>query len=149
MGLDEKIGELEAELDKLRQQRLDELKALRESVTPRYTYLLVRPTGPGTDRIADPSCVWYRLEGVVINADELHAVGVTTPHQGGMNYLFNTLSGRFVMSGGGGTSYISLVDDFGRKADTEAFQELEAFVEKHPEGGDVTDIVARGREKRS
>lgn len=141
-----RIEELEAKLAQLRQEEADRARALRESVTPRYTYMLV-PHSESWDKIADPSCRWYRLEGVIINTPELNAVGAAIPAAGGMNYLFNTLSGRFVISGGGGTVYLNLNGRFG-PPDTEAFQELEAFVAEHPEGGDVTEIVERGRARR-
>lgn len=145
-----RMQELEAELATLRQQEKDEVKARRESVKPAWAFILA-PHTDRYDKIADPSCRWYRLEGVITNSEEYHEVGATKPQEGGMNYLFNTLSGRFVISGGGGTIYISLTGDsiFGRAADTEAFGALEAFIRENPEGGDVTEIVERGRAARS
>lgn len=148
MKYDERIAELEAELARLRREQDDEARARRDAVPPRYEYLLV-PVNPTHDKVADPSCRYYRLEGVVINADELHAVGAKVPQSGGMNYLFNTLSGRFVLSVGGGYVHLYLVDQFGRKAESEAFRELEILLHGAPEAThDVTDIVERAHAKR-
>lgn len=146
MEIDEKIGELETQLAQLRQRRLDERRALMESVIPQFRYtleLVIRPH----DRVADPSCEWYRLEGKVTNREELEAVGRTV-HEGGMDYLFNRLSGRFVLSSGGQV-FLNLTDGTFGKADRQAFDELEAVVRKNPGvGGDVTDIVNRARALR-
>lgn len=140
-----KIEELEAELKRLRQEERDATEAKRRSVVPAYRYTL-EPSSQVYDKVADPSCRWYRLEGKVTNGDQLAEVGSTMPFGGGMNYLFNDLSGRFVISGGGGTIYLNLVRGTFGEADTEAFQDLELLIQQDPEGSfDVTDIVNRAR----
>lgn len=142
----DRITELEAELKQLRQQQREEQEAARKAVSPTYRFTLTPAESSGFDRIVDPSCELWRLTGTVTNREELVAVGASV-HEGGMNYLFNTLSGRFVLVVGGGQVWLHLSGDtvWGREAHTEAFAELEAFVVANPEGGDVTDIVSRHR----
>lgn len=144
---DARIEKLTAELNRLKREQAAELEARRGSVTPQFIYVLAT-NSQARERIADPNCVWYRLEGVVVNGAELRAVGATVPESGGMNYLFNCLSGRFVISAGGGRVHLNLVDGAFGRADVQAFKELEAFVSEHPGGGDVTEIVTRGRARR-
>lgn len=149
MEIDGKIKELEARLAELRRQRDAEIEAVRASVQPIWQYILKPYSESGWDRIADPSCRYFRLEGNVVNSDALQAVGARVPDQGGMTYLFNTLSGRFVISAGGGQVILRLTDGGFGPADAEAFRELEILLYENPDvSHDVSGVVERAHARR-
>lgn len=52
--------------------------------------------------------------------------------EGGMRYIFNGATGKFVCGVGGGSVFLS---------NQEGWDNLSAYVCKFPEGGDVTAIV--------
>lgn len=143
MSVDTDIARLEKQLEELRAQRRAEMQAKMDAVTPLFTFTLTPVTDHWRES-ADPACRWYELRGTIQNKDECLAVG-KKPLDGAMRYLYNTLSGRFVVSNGGGTVWLKLGHEFGGEPDVEAWTELEAFVKDYPEGGDVTPIVDRYR----
>jgi hypothetical protein len=153
------------ELESLLKAKKDELaaaeKARRESVKPVWSWVLKRDDNAHRmDRLMDDSCVWYRLIGYMRNVTEYEAVhggdsisnATRTGHGQGMTYLYNTLSGRFVLASGGGRIWIkesawSIGDNIAeiRRNHDECFTELAAFVQANPDGGDVTDIIKSHR----
>jgi hypothetical protein len=141
------IEELEARVKAMKAARQADKERLK-SETPliwRYSIVKSRPNGSMFDRIMDDSCILYRIEGEVVNKAEAEAAGHNLDRLGGgMNYLFNTLSKKFVMPIGGGHYYIS--DRFEKK-NTEAvtWERIAEFVTKNPDGGDITDIVKAHR----
>ena len=132
----DRIAELEAELAQLKREDADARAAAAKAVQPVYQFTLV-PTSDNwqTKGIWDESCVLYTLSGKVLNADEMKAVG-NQLFQGSMDYLFNTATGKFIMSTGGGSIFLK---------SAEAFGELATFVVQNPMGGNVNDIVNRWR----
>lgn len=142
-----KIAELERQIAELRQADLAAMEARRQLVKPSYVFTLEPVHTTGYRKSADPHCCWYRLTGTVTNKPELEEVGIH-PFEGGMDYLFNELSGRFVISGGGGSVWLHLTPHYGEESDDAAFKELEAFIKGSPLGGEVTEIVNRYRENR-
>jgi len=130
----DRIAELEAELAQLKREDAEQKAQRRKQVRPVYKFTLKPANDPYMVRsIMDESCVLYTLSGKVLNADEMKAVG-NQLFEGGMTYLFNRITGKFIMSTGGGSVYL-------RSA--EAFGELGEFIVRHPQGGIVTDIVTR------
>lgn len=143
--IDSQVEALEQRIRMLRKQQSDELAERRKAVSPVYAFTLIL-VEDSWGRLADDSCCWYELRGQVLNVRELEAVGAR-PFEGAMRYLFNRLSGRFVVSGGGGSIFLHLTPDWRGNVDTEAFAELAEFVVNNPQGGMVTDIVERYRHK--
>jgi hypothetical protein len=151
---DSQIAELEGKLATLRGKKADEEKARRESVTPVYAYSLTpdeRSTERRFHRIMDESVLIYRLEGTCVNQDEIDAVGGKA-FTGSMSYFFNTASGKFICSTGGGSVF---VQDGGshighREIDDSVYvwADLNEFVQSHPQGGDVTKIILAHHERR-
>jgi hypothetical protein len=131
------VEEIEAELRAARMKERLELEEKQKAVKPIYTFTLIQSTlGYDTKEVFDSSCVLYILSGTVTNKEELIAVH-KIPFEGSMRYLFNTLSGKFVMAVSGGSIFIS---------DPLCFTQLSKFVQEYPGGGDVTTIVNLYRE---
>lgn len=146
MTYEEEIAKHEEAIAALVKARDEEMKAKRDAVKPRYTFTLTKCTDPYR-KSGDPTCVWYRLTGTVDNAAELNDVGIR-PFVGGMDYLFNTVSERFIIDGGSGSIFLRFIGDYRGEKDTEAFDELAAYLAENPEGGVVTEIVEHYRSKR-
>lgn len=135
----DRIVQLRAELAELEAAEKATVKAA-DAVVPKFTFDLA-VDDLKFDKLFDPSVIAYRLSGTCTNAEELAEVGRShSAEGGGMVYLFNTLSGRFIMSHGGGRVYLSKAGS-AFSTDLDKIALLEAFVAVHPEGGDVTDIV--------
>jgi hypothetical protein len=153
MNIDQEIADLRSRLkdaEKRRQQEMDEKK---KSVKPIYRFTLTPSKIKPYHEILDDSIVLFRLEGIVENAEEMREVGAD-PFQGGMDYYFNTLSGKIVTSTGGGNVWISTDSVFSRQEGEReharlTFNLLSRFLVKNPEGGDVTEIVQNHRDKFS
>lgn len=147
--LQERKAELEAVVRELEAEEKREAAARKAAVKPQWQFtLLPHKQALSYERIRDESVKVYRLEGFCVNVDELAEAGYgeRDSQGGGMNYLFNTLSGRIVMAHGGGRIWISDGSWSGqgsKAAADKAFSELEAFLKEHAEGGDVTEIIAR------
>jgi hypothetical protein len=140
---DKSIAELEAQLRAAKQRKSEEDEARRKSVKPVYQFSLIpRPEERRYEKIIDSSIRVYRLEGKILNVDELAAAGWLKRdlESGGMSYLFNSLSGKIVMETGGGRLYVSDWNHT-REQYLAVMDELSAFVVANPEGGDVTEIV--------
>lgn len=137
------IAELEELLRVKRQEEADALKVKRDSVKPVYRITIDLATGHSFHKIMDDSVKVYRISGEVTNKAEVDAVGGDS-RGGGMDYLFNTLSGKLIMSTGGGTIWVGGFDNDGH----EAFQQINEFLCDHPDGGNITDIVNADRQAR-
>lgn len=131
MTTQETVNRLRAELLAAERLLAAEQKEKAMHVQPIYRFTLSLVTPMRGAKIYDTSCVLYTLTGEVINKEEMRYVG-KTPFEGGMNYLFNTLSGKFVMAVGGGAVYTS---------DPWCLAALSSFILQNPNGGDVTSIV--------
>lgn len=116
-------------------ERLEKEKK-QKSIVPIYKYTLFLDTASyRVKEVFDSSCKLYTLSGKVLNTEELHAVG-KIPFEGSMTYVFNTLSGNFVMAVGGGSIHLN---------NREGWIALSEYVNTHPHGGDVTAIVEKYR----
>lgn len=134
--MQDEIRDTEAHLAVLRAKERDEQEEVRKAVQPRYLFTLMPVIEKSSwERIYDPMCKLYKLSGSVLNGHELKAVG-KVPFEGSMNYLWNGATYSFVTAVGGGSSFIK---------EQETFDMLSAFVLKHPEGGDVTELVEQER----
>jgi hypothetical protein len=151
-----KVERLEAELRQAREAESAERERLRAATPIVMRFTLVPDERPGRDELWDDTCRWYYLEGEVVNAEEAAAAGhKVADHSGGMAYLFNTLSGKFVMSSGGGRVWITgkrwawtggpNVRDEWEASAQRALTHLAGFVKANPEGGDVTEIIETHR----
>lgn len=146
-------AELTAMLAELKQVEHDSAKERLESVTPKYRYMIL-PAIDNFDKLYDESCVFYSISGELLNKDELEAVGWSGHmfSEGSMKYLFNKATGKIVMSVGGGRVYIS--NPWGSKADmsrdyvAEAYEMVNAFLARYPEGGDITHIIEAHRDAK-
>jgi hypothetical protein len=150
---DNQIAELEGKLATLRGKKADEEKALKESVTPVYAYSLNldrRDTERRFHKIMDESVLIYSLVGTCVNQDEVDKVGGRA-FTGSMSYFFNTASGKFICSTGGGSIFVQDGSHIGHREHDDSAQvwhELNLFVKAHPEGGDVTGIVTSHHQRR-
>lgn len=150
---EERVAELEAQIRAIRNEQKAELAERQKSVTPVWRFTILPNEDRSFDKIWDKSVVLYQLRGEVVNRDECEAVGHDVRQMSGsMNYLFNTLSGRLVMSTGGGNVYLS-DKTWSLRSDKEAVQRsfekavtaIESFLAEHPEGGDITEIISQHR----
>lgn len=141
-----RIDQLKAEIREIELAEQAERDARKASVRPVRSYTFTpNERNHGFYKILDESCKLYRLECKVVNKAEMLEVGYTDHdlHEGGMTYLFNTLSGKIVMSTGGGNVHISdgSWSDENKDAIDLAWARINAFLTAHPEGGDVTLIL--------
>lgn len=147
MNTTDRIAKLEKAIARLRAEEANESLARRNQVKPLYRWTLT-PTERKYDAIFDPDVSLYKLDGVIVNKDELSAAGWSDRDmfQGGMAYYFNHATGRIIAATGGGSVWVS---DGGFKRDTpeirRTFDELSTFIVTDPDGGDVTDIILAHR----
>lgn len=148
------VEELRAEITALEQQIKDARKCEerareeRMKATPKVYEFTLKKEDPKVtfehDAIYDPAVIRYRLVGHIVNKDEAEAVGHRVDDDGdGMNYLFNSATGRIVCRGGGGRIWIG---GFGygeaeKEANVVAMNVLAEFIKLNPDGGDITDEV--------
>lgn len=117
--LNTKIEELKAELQVAMIKKRKEDEEARKAVKPIYRFTLSEITvNRRFHKIFDDSCVLYTLTGEVLNKEEMQRVG-NRVFEGSMDYIFNTLSGKFVMPVGGGSIFIE---------NEEAFNELGTII---------------------
>jgi hypothetical protein len=148
--LEERLKKAHAKVKEIKDQKKVEVK-------PKYEFTFL-PHQQKFDRIYDDTIVIFRLAGVITNKQECLDAGRPehTLSAGGMNYLYNKGSGRIVMSTGGGRVWIrekswSSMGDSVEAIENElqrVLYELELFVRRNPEGGDVTDIIVEHMENR-
>lgn len=143
------ITALEQQIKKLKEQDKQE-RIARLEATPKIMRYSIAVADDKWDKILDPECITYRVTGEVANRVEALAAGHNLDRDsGGMNYLFNKATGRFVMAMGGGTIYVGTFgSDIPTVETTRVMGQLAEFVLKHPEGGDITDIVVEHRRLR-
>ncbi len=107
--------DIDAEIKRLQELQKELLKqaecerAARKAACPRIMkFTIARAKVDSFTRLYDDSCYWLRLTGEVTNKVECKAAGWADSelYSGGLNYLFNDLSKKIVMSHGGGTYYI-------------------------------------------
>lgn len=118
------VAELEALLKEARAAEYAAREAVRDLVQPVMQFTLTPSPARGWDQVWDDTCSYYYLKGKCLNEAELRTVGKTA-FTGGMNYLFNSGTGRIATHCGGGSTFTS---------DPEAIAELSAFLVAHPEG---------------
>lgn len=151
--IDQEIADLRSRLKDAEKRRDQEIKEKRESVKPVYRFTLAPSPIKPYHEILDDTIILVRLDGVVINAEEMKEAG-NDPFQGGMTYYFNKGTGKIVTSTGGGNVWLSTDSTFSRDEEEredarKTFGLLSEFMVKNPEGGDVTDIVQTHRQKFS
>jgi len=115
-------------------------QAVRDSVKPDVRYTIQPGESHRWDRVWDDAVVPYHIGAKVLNREALEEVGAQVPQEGGMRYLFNTATGKLIGYTGGGNIYLG--------DNQRAFDQVSAFLQASPEGGDITDIVesTRGRD---
>lgn len=140
---DHTVEELTAALEVAKHRAQAEANKLRESVTP-IKRITIEPVEPKFDRLYDDAVRWYRIEGVCINKDELEAVGASKPMEGGINYLFNIATGKFIMRDGGGTIHLpNGKSGYTGGAEQWVMDELAEIVLSNPDKTtDITDFCA-------
>lgn len=143
--MDSEIAMLDRQLAERRIARQNAAKAAQDAVKPVYKFTLT-PSDSRHDKIYDGSCTLYTLAGILVNKDELEAVGNTREEGGKINYLFNHLSGNFVMRVGGGRVWLTKPNSW--DDDAEVLDQLAHYLlDVNIDGGDVTEIVAAFRTK--
>lgn len=154
--MDKSIEEMRAELHEaeqlLKQREADERKA-KMAATPVVMRFTITPAiNRSFQEMYDTSCLLYRLDGTITNLNEAKAAGHPEHNlrAGGMDYIFNKLSGKIVTGVGGGTIWVGggWRDEENASAHA-AIYEISKFIVAHPEGGDITDIVENHRRKAS
>lgn len=131
------IEEIKAELRDAEAAERAAAAERKASVKPVFKFTFTPyPDGGRWDKIYDQSCLFVRLNGELVNADEMLAAGHSQNdldrQGGGMTYLFNRLSGMIVMSTGGGRLWLT---------HTESFAALSVWLINSPDGGDCTELV--------
>jgi hypothetical protein len=124
------VVEIEAELAAAKKAEYARLEKEQKAVQPQYVFTLDR-VWHNMNHLMDNNCTLYRLNGKVTNKEELKSVG-KIPFEGGMTYVYNNLSGRFVIAIGGGSIFTSK---------SEVFRLLNKFIDQNPNGGDVTHLM--------
>jgi hypothetical protein len=149
------VEEIQAELREAEAAAKAAAEAKRKAVTPVWEYT-IRPSERAlTQAFGEPywddTIVAYYLNGRVVNEEECKAAGWsdTMISTGGMDYLFNTGTGKLIGGTGGGRVYLSAPWGKNQKAAkaalAEAVREINAFLTAFPQGGDITDIIVRFR----
>lgn len=140
----DRIAELERQLAEARAEDEADRRARAEGVEPIYKFTVEIPSF--RDKAFHPDYAFYDLRGVVVNEDELRAVG-KVPFQGSGGFMFDQRAGRFICTTAG--SFFTPTPGF-RSQDldyNEIYGELAAFITENPLGGDVTEIVNRIRDQ--
>lgn len=148
---EDRIADLEKLIHELRAAKAVETESIRAATPIKWRYELQLVTDYKHDRILDESVKMYRLMGTVQNLDEARAAGHSDRdlQAGGLNYLYNTFSGKIIMSHGGGRAFIGFLSGNVSEASKLAVEELNEFIARFPNGGDVTEIVERYRQRVS
>lgn len=130
------VAQLESMLADAKKAERDELEARRKSVTPEYKFTLEKVNRQGLTKSWDETIIQLELSGVVTNRAEMESVG-NPLDGGGMTYLFNTVTGKFVC-GGAGRSWIGS----GLRSDgtEQIYADLSEAWLAHP--SDVIDVTA-------
>lgn len=145
--------QLRKELKNAEAREAAEFEAKRRATPPIRKYmieLMEISNNSSFDYVYDDSCLLYRIHSFVTNKEAAEAAGWSSSwdlNAGGMTYVYNTLSKKLVMGTGGGNIYIG--PSWNKSDDTShirAMEEINAFLQQHPEGGDITDIVMRHRQ---
>lgn len=145
MSLEEELEIAEQKVADLKLRISQEKLALQETVKQEYRYTFLPPERPVYDKVYDDSLVWFRLEGICVNKAECEAVGHWSFFEGGMNYLYNTLTHKIVMTAGGGS--IHMGGFRGDEGNEEAMQILSDYLTANPNGGDITKLVNAWKKK--
>lgn len=124
------VAEIRAELFEAQEYERKELEVKQKEVKPTYKFTIVPST---YSEMFSPQYCSYTLAGIVLNKEELKAVG-KFPHEGGMAYAYDRIDDTFICGIGGGSSFTK---------DTKCWKELSAFIALNPAGGDVTEIVTK------
>lgn len=143
------IEQLEAMLLAAKAESRKAREEAADKVQPRYQFTVEpRFDNAGFMRILDPAVTVWRVSGIVLNVEELDKVGKRVS-QGGMDYLYNKATGRIIGAFGGGTVWFSrgFSSDKPGPEELEAYARLEAYIDAHPAGGDITHIIEDYRTK--
>ena len=146
--MEKSAAELREELRQAEARERVEAEA-RKRATPVVYRFTAEESTPAWHKVYDPSCRLYNLRGEVVNREEAKAAGHSDHemHEGGMLYLYNTLTERIVTSIGGGQIWIGANWNGSTGSDDVAFDQVSAFLAAHPEGGDITSIVQAHRKR--
>jgi hypothetical protein len=140
----ERIEALTAEIEAMQKADRDEREARRKAFKPEWNFKIVRTDMTRTfTRIYDDNVIAYTLVGQLQNLEAAQEAGYTN-RGGSMIYLFNEATGRIIKSDGGGTCWLVGEMSSNWKASDQlvaTLHELNRFLLKNSDGGDVTDIV--------
>lgn len=150
---DHSVEALEAAIRAIRQREVDAAQAKRDA-TPQRVQYVARPHDVrhfGEDIIWDPSIKGIRIEARCLNRDECAEAGWSERdiRSGGMTYLLNLANGQWVMTTGGGTTYITTREGFADPANVAehgwtTLCEVATRVLTDPDSEhDITDLVER------
>lgn len=148
------VEELRAELREAEAQAKKEADERRKAFKVQYRYeISLHNRNTTFDKIYDPTCTRYRISRTCLNREEALAAGLPDFEltDGGMAYMFNTVTGRIICATSGGTQYISERWNTYEKdgADDWAFEQIGKFLTVLPDGGDITAIVEAYLERRA
>lgn len=145
--VEQTIEELEAQLAEAKRAKAAEANTKRESCPPQWVFT-VEPVERSHEEMFDPTCRFYKLSGEVANEEQARAAGWDehSLRGGGMVYAYNTQTERIICATGGGMIYVSKsYKDKDDDSHLRTMEKLGAFIGQHPEGGNVTAIVAEHR----
>lgn len=139
------IADIRAELAEAEAAEARRVAALKDTVKPQYGYRADLAAFPDRHFVRGVYAS-YRITRIVLNREELEAVGARAEDSSG-SYLLNRQAGHFVNAGGG--TYFLPVPGFNSvNLDYEGlYAPLAAWLVEHPNGGDITalceQIIAR------
>lgn len=143
------IEELEQLLKEAKAAEAAEARAKLDAVPPIWRFY-VEPSTRAYEKLYDENCVWYRVYATCTNLEEAreagHGLAIEASGKG-MDYVFNKLSGKIVLSSGGGHVWLGFGSS--EPAHLWAIEQVSEFIVRYPEGGDITAIVEQYRRARS
>ena len=143
MNPEDRIAALKAELKTIEHERKVEEQRQRELWPPVYKYTIT-PISPAKStyyQVYDDQVTLYELAGVCVNKEQCERLGHHRPFEGGMVYCFNEATGMVIMGVGGGSIHV------GGKTAHLAFADISRFIRDNEDGGDITQIVNRHKER--
>lgn len=139
------VEEITLELKAAQKRDHERSVRIKESTPVVMQYTAFPYQGRMHDEIWDDSIVTYRVEGKCLNLAEAEAAGHRVD-TGGMNYLFNTVTGKVVMATGGGHLYLHGWRDGDNSK--RSMKRLGRYLVEHPEGGVVDHLVEQFKAER-
>lgn len=138
--LDAEILEINKKIHELDKKRSELIRKEQEKIVPIFKWTVTKVSirkNDTFDFIYDETILRYRITKECINKDEMLSNNIYKWEwsYGGMDYLFNTVTGMLIAGVGGGTCV--LVGDPKKR---HPWISVSMFLVHHPDGGDITHL---------